>query len=140
MYLPPAYVVWSPDGQRLALSVEDAHATHLYVANRRGTGRRELARADYPHERFEADWSPNGRKLVYGEGCEVDITNMFVVNRDGSGRRELLAHGFWNLRPQWSPSGDAILFAGSAPPHSGGWSLFVVGADGGRPRPILERP
>jgi TolB protein len=135
----PGYAYWSPNGQRTAFA-SNAHIhvprpVGIYVAKGDGTSRHKVASTlGYDAVCFAPSWSPNGRKLVFQEGCDLDGTRMFVVNSDGTRARRLVRN-YWIAKPKWSPDGRTILFAG-ARPAAGVWQFLITGAAGQRPQRI----
>lgn len=83
--------VWSPDGERIALSVDgeiktmDADGSDLDTVT---TG-------------FSPSWSPDGNRLVF-----ADQGSIHVVDVDGTDRVTLTE----GREPEWSPLGDRIFF------------------------------
>lgn len=78
--------------------------------------------------------SPDGKRLVYMSGLH-NGTDLWVSNVDGSGARKLTTTGKCGT-PRWSPDGRWIAFDSDGRyGHSG---IYVVAADGGPVRPIIE--
>ena len=81
---------WSRDGSRVAFLREGRNGSDLYVANRDGSGLQRVLRltgldsGDLSTEAPDYAWSPDGRRLAFGNGP------LHVVNRDGTGRRRLV--------------------------------------------------
>jgi TolB protein len=133
----PGYPTYSPDGGKMTFAVDysPAYAGRLYVAKADGTSRRAISARTDPC--FAPNWSPDGKRIAYSTGCEVDFTDIFVVRRDGTARRRLTPAGYlpWEKQPIWSPNGRAILYTGFVK-GCPGWQLFLMDPDGRRRRPI----
>ena len=151
---------WSPDGRTIAFeSVQWAFGPGkpsplkpgIWLMNAQ-TGRliRRLSRGGH-----EADWSPDGRRLVFRTEYEqasetrggTSGGNLFVVRADGKGKASRLVHkrGTAETTPAWSPDGRSIFWISLR--HGGGdvafdlkSSLWRVRARGGRPRRVANLP
>jgi TolB protein len=64
--------------------------------NADGSGLRHLSEARPSQGRLE--WSPDGRKIVFGGHNEI-----YVINGDGSGLQRLTRTPTANQEPAWSP-------------------------------------
>jgi len=131
---------WSPDGSTIAYihwcevpGEEGAFDLALYAMNRDGTGQRPLL--DCSAKRFisNANWSPDGARLVFevatarprarsGEGRQSDIA---VINADGTGLRRLTRTAAHETHPVWSPDGRRIAFTSDR--HAKGGELELLG-------------
>jgi Tol biopolymer transport system component len=114
--------VWSPDGQRIAYTVDQPGPDDLYVGNVRGTVRWRVMR----NVGADVSWSPDSRTLAisrqaaHGEDAPSDI---WSVGIDGRNQRRLTLTPSDEGAPLWSPGGENIAF------HSG-WDIYVMRADG----------
>jgi TolB protein len=101
----------------------------LWVVSPDGSGRRQLT----PRTGF-ASWSPDGRRIAFGEGDDI-----YVMNADGGRERRLTRSraGESSGSPAWSPDGRKILFIGV---RDGNVDVFVVNADGTGQRRLTDSP
>jgi Tol biopolymer transport system component len=107
--------VMSPDGDLIAFSRPVPEAPrlivrHLFVMKADGSGlSRDLGRGSKP------DWSPDSKRLVYGQGGRGPI--MVVKISNPSQTRQLA--GLGNEAPVWSPDGTQIAFMDCTNPNAG---------------------
>jgi TolB protein len=88
---------------------------------------------------FDPAVSPDGRHIVYRDsrrGINHD-DEIYVMDRDGSHPRDLTRNHANDWSPAWSPDGRSIAFASE---RSGTLALWVMAADGSRPRRLTEVP
>ena len=117
---PNSPLAWSPNGSRIALSRldEEVRNYRIYTVNANTGGLRVLT------EGARADWSPDGRRIVFdtGTGLPGFVPAVEVVNADGTGTR-LLADSA--TQPRFSPDGTQIAF------DSDGriWTMNANGSD-----------
>jgi Tol biopolymer transport system component len=87
---------------------DDAHGCQIYTANPDGTAIRRVTSGG---DSFQADWSPDGRRLVYISSRGGDLA-LWIIDADGSHARQLTPDDpnsdvFW---PRFAPGGRRILF------------------------------
>lgn len=115
---------FSPDGSRLAVSIEThgGHDIHLFDLRSRGLVRL----TDHPADDVEPSFSPDGERIVFSS-ARGGGSQLYVMNADGSDvHRVSFGEGRYTT-PVWSPRGDLIAFT----KQSGNqFSLGVVRADG----------
>ena len=103
---------WSPDGRRIAFSLDlqragDTAYYDLYVVNADGNGLRRLTKNR--DDDLRPVWSPDGRRIAfdhYNDGYNW----IYVIDSNGRGLRRLT--GNFNYRPSWSPNGRRIGYVG----------------------------
>ena len=106
---------FSPDGSRIVFlrpePVEDAYFGSLYVVNVDGTG---LHRITPPGSHIQsAQWSPNGKWIVFGSTGSEPYQVIEMVRPDGTGQKTVFEDpdGGSAITPTWSPDGHKIMFA-----------------------------
>jgi Tol biopolymer transport system component len=100
--------------------------SELWRSNLNGSGLRRLTSG---HTDSEADWSLNGKRLVFvrtdPDAAPAARSSLWTIRRDGSGERLLLRARMGGARdPEWSPDGRRIVFAASAD------RIYEVGTNG----------
>lgn len=113
---------WSPDGSRIALTIDEDgwFDLHVYVVNADGSNLTRLAPGAFP------TWSPDGTKIAFNDMAE-DGEEIWVMNVDGTNLVNITnsaGHDFW---PDWSPAGNQIAFTST---RSGDYEIYVMNADG----------
>ena len=125
----------SPDGERIALTIQGANA--------------EIWTYDIPNRRFNRltfqgpsanpVWTPDGKRITFRSNQEgARALNLFWMPADGSGAAERLTASEYDQGPDsWSPDGKSLVFALLHPTNS--WDLWVLPLDAGRkPYPLLQ--
>jgi serine/threonine-protein kinase len=118
-YLSPRL---SPDGQRLAVTIED----HIWVYD---MVRDALSRVTFgPNQEYFPIWTPDGSHLTYGSG---DPFNIFWQPVDGSGEAERLTTSENTQLPtSWSPDGKILVYSELMP--TGQYDIGLVTLEGQR--------
>jgi serine/threonine protein kinase/Tol biopolymer transport system component len=128
-------VGFTPDGSLLMLEVRLTNPANGVQANGwtvptiGGQLRPYMDR--YAPDVAEADWSPDGRRLVYHTGSPGDP--MFVHDLEHGTARQILVSnsGVHNHFPVWSPDGAFIYSVRGFPPDQ--MDVWRIRADGGTP-------
>ena len=130
-------VAWSPDGTRLAYSVNIhlfAQSSHLEVVNADGTGRRRLTEPlplhpDYRFDDRNPAWSPSGDLIAY-ESNREGSWEIYTIRADGTGQRNVTRSPAEDLRPAWRAGTGELTFIsdrGEAPaPWGRRHSLYLL--------------
>ena len=108
----------------------------IQVVRLDGTGLRTLTKSSQWD--VDAQWSPDGTLLSFSRlpphHADEHRSFVWLVRRDGSGLRRLTP-GFG---ARWSPDGTKLVYEASTDGSTA--DLFVIGADGSDPRPLLSTP
>ena len=128
---------WAPDGKRIAFTGIIEGNGGIYVIDADGTNRWRLPKPDPRVSTPLADWSPNGRKILYTEDVFNQVDNHIMLEESSlviatlnPTRREVAEFKQIQL-PQfissvnaegWSPDGRSIIFSGWV----NNWEIFRV--------------
>ena len=85
-------------------------------------GSRQTRLTDSPRSDAEPNWSPDGRRIVFGSNRDGK-SEIYVMNADGSGATRLTHNDENDRFPRWSPDGRQIAFESVD-------EIFVMNADG----------
>jgi Tol biopolymer transport system component len=97
----------SPDGTRVAFSVDQRGRTRLYLMNADGTDARALVES--LSLRGDPTWAPDGQSIA--AGADVNGTpHLFRVSLDGSSAPLVPEY---SLDAAWSPNGDFLVYSGA---------------------------
>lgn len=144
----PPYLVWSPDGNKLAGSwgraPADGEATgEIYILDLT-TGELHLLLKTRGVERLVQDWSPDGKEIVFVvEGCYNSVERypegIWVVNIEDSRQMHFLGPG---ELAAWSPDGKemAIYEQINDPPGKGKNLIWILDLATGSKRLVFHRP
>jgi TolB protein len=148
------YPALSPDGRRVAFTHQFGRITDeqidyagIYSARLSGGG---LRRITLPQKRTAADneaqWSPDGRKLVFVrrflDGHNTNLRQaLYTVNADGSGLRRVTAFSLnAGDGPDWSPDGSRILFRSPENDDFLHSQLYTIRPDGSGLKQVTHVP
>jgi Tol biopolymer transport system component len=133
---------FSPDATRLVFTSSRtgkapsgglAGAPQLWIANRDGTGLRQLTNVDSPEVRHPA-WSPDGENIAF-EATVDGNTDVYLISREGRGPRRLTAENSMDTFPNWSQDGRSLYFSSD---RSGREQIWKLPAAGGSAVPITR--
>ncbi|MEU6259671.1 hypothetical protein [Streptomyces sp. NPDC047043] len=138
---------WSPDGSRLTYwrdPYRDGKPTGTAVYTVAADGTHERRLTDPKMFAGDADWSPDGRWIVFSTYPLIEcnftpkISNLYRIHPDGTGLQQLTHNKSTDLRstqPRYTPDGKWIVLTAVKPDSR---SLWAVPADGGTPDVIAE--
>jgi Tol biopolymer transport system component len=99
---------WSPDGKRIVFSSTRDKRGNIYLMNADGTGETRLT--DFPRGggKYGAQFSPDGRWIVFqGRSNNALVNeNVYVMRSDGSDMRRLTDTTLNSLGPRWTKDGN----------------------------------
>ena len=103
----------SPDGRRLAFTVNGAATTHLAVADLSDItrSRRILVRSRRYEQVFTPKWSPDGTTIAFSAWRAGGFRDIALVDVR-TGRQQLVTHDrAQDTGPEWSPDGRLLYFS-----------------------------
>jgi Tol biopolymer transport system component len=122
---------WSPDGTRIVFdssrnldgsdAVSPGYASNIWRINADGSGLTALTTSLTYTVSTDAEWSPDGTRIVFSSFRKVDGTdapgngrNIWRVNADGSGLTPLTTASYsQSFTPRWSADEKWIVFESS---------------------------
>ena len=136
---------WSPDGKRLIFIAAPAGYLQLFVINIDGTGLKQLTNTPAPSENFNPHFSPIGNKIVFSSnrtqnyscgGGSAACISVYTMKADGSNVVKLTDDSLDAAWPDWSPSGNDIVFTNHW--YDANSNIFVIHADGTELRQVTH--
>ena len=123
---------------KLKRAAEKSHSTapgiwHLDVSHAEDPGSRTLVTSS-PEAIAGPQPSPDGKKLAFMSGRNENM-DIWVSNVDGSSAQKITSLGRCGT-PRWSPDSRWIAFDSDG--RHGGSSIYVISADGGAVRAIVD--
>jgi Tol biopolymer transport system component len=119
-------LTWSPDGTRIAYTVEDG-PSELWLTNPEGTVHRRLA-GPYTNV-FNPTWSPDGRLIAFTRQVGSDA-EVWAVRPNGTGLHGITNHASGGgSEPAWSPDGARLAYL-HAESFADGTDVWVINRDG----------
>jgi TolB protein len=100
---------FSPDGRQIVFGRSlGSGNTEIFVANRDGTGLRQLTHSSGIDT--NPSWSPSGREIAF-TSSRAGNPNIYVMDAEGANLRRLTFEGDYNDGAAWSPDGTRIAYA-----------------------------
>jgi Tol biopolymer transport system component len=113
------YPRYSPDGRRIAVTINDLEGAHIWVANLT-TG--ALTRITSTGSNQFPQWTPDGERIVFYSD-RADGPGAYWTAADGTGSPELLVAGYDHQPHGWSPDGRRLTYSVIEPAGNHLWSL-----------------
>jgi WD40 repeat protein len=117
---------WSPDGRRLAFTVQTDGRSDIYTIDADGT---EFTRLTDDGGSHLPSWSPDGTRLAYSRAAGDGTEDIWVMKADGTSATQITQEhdGAMALSPSWSPDGTHIVFVSN---RSGTPQIYEMDARG----------
>lgn len=125
---------FSPDGQRLLMSYQEAGTSNIIEVDLRSRGARPRQLTTTNAIDTGACYSPNGQQIVF-ESDRDGNQQLYVMAAGGSPPRRISSGDGRYSTPVWSPRGDFIAFTKQIP---GGFLIGVMRPDGTAERILSE--
>jgi TolB protein len=120
---------WSPIGREIAFTSDRGGSPQIYVMDAEGLNVRRLTMEGEYNDL--AAWAPAGDRIAYaGRTGTFDIYVLDVATQQA---QQLTRGPGSNESPRWAPDGRHVIFSST---RGGSPALYVMDADGGRPRRI----
>ena len=102
---------WSPDGKRLAFSVENPRGKWaIHVSD--SDGSHDVTLTDPILIASSPAWSPDGKLIAFDQFADQGRQQIFVMDANGYHVRQLTNSPKWSCEhPWWSPDGKQIAFS-----------------------------
>jgi serine/threonine protein kinase len=134
---------FSPDGNRIALELNDGRRTDIWVYE---WSRDTLTRLTFGGlGNFDPIWTPDGQKIVYAIAENGDQIDLYWKRSDGAGEAQRLTQSrIAKYGGSWSPDGKVLVFEQRNPDTS--WDIMKLTVEGdektgwkiGEPKPLLN--
>jgi len=114
---------WSPDGQRIAVTLSKDGNAELYVIDPSG---HILRRLTYdPAIDTSPTWSPDGTRIAFVSD-RGGSPQVYVMSSAGGAARRLTFAGSYNQEPDWCPRRETPLVAFTGRDERGAYDIFTV--------------
>ena len=141
------FPAWSPDGRHIAFvsaywgtgagPAQFRGKSDVQIMAADGTDRRSIFLPTGRHAEFPPRWSPDGTRLAFLVGEEVqggDTLAIYTVGADGTGLQRLVEA---DSTPAWSPDGTRLAFVQATGDEL---HLYTMAADGTDVRQLTATP
>jgi len=137
------YPRFSPDGERLAVTISEPGETNISVVDLRTGAQTKLTQEG---TNLVPIWTPDGRRVTYSSYRGEGRSSIDWKWADGSGESELLVSsrqpGEYVVPGAWSPDGETLGFVVSLPSQpENQWDIWIATREGDQePRPLVVTP
>jgi hypothetical protein len=121
------------DNQIVAKSIGiNASNRFLVIANSDGTDPKPIEELGSNQDKVHSRWSPNNQIVAYsftGDALGFDRQAVLLLGKNQENFKSLIVAG-WGLIPEWSPSGNQLLYSVWTEKNGYRPSLWISGANG----------
>ena len=111
--------VWSPDGSQIAYTVNppDFSTFRIWAMNADGSNQHPLFSEGANYNDFQANWSPDGSRVIFRRCGPADECSIYTVKSDGHGLTQITQWkqnskgNNFDVKPEFSPDGKTISFS-----------------------------
>jgi len=138
---------FSPDGQRLAMDINDGKQRDIWVSDLARDTQTQLTFD--PGDDIAPVWTPDGKRIVFAsDRIRKGVRNLYWVNADGTGEVSRLTDSPVTQAPySWHPGGKFLSFTQNTGGATG-WDVMILPMEGdaargwtpGRPTVFLATP
>jgi len=123
---------FSPDGQRVIMSLQDEGNSNIFVLDLRSRQTQQLT--NVPAINTAPSFSADGSQIVF-ESDREGTQQIYLMNADGSNQRRISFGNGRYATPVWSPDGRYIAFTKTS---GGRFDIGVMNPDGSGERILTE--
>jgi len=104
------FLVYSPDGQKIAFGIEEGETSNVWLVNADGSGLVQLTNSQ-ENRNIHPFWSVDGKRILFNSNrMNKDGFALYSMNADGSNQTILSDPDEMRTFASWSPDGKKILF------------------------------
>jgi Tol biopolymer transport system component len=92
-----------------------------------GSNLTQITRGNHPFYAFNADWSPDGRQILFQTERHNGQGDIYIINSDGTNERPIIVDSSPETLATWSPSGQQIIFNSE---RDGFRQMYIANIDG----------
>jgi Tol biopolymer transport system component len=132
---PYAFAALSPDGKRIALTLQSSSFDVWVYDLERDT----LTKASFGSDDYRPQWSPDGKMLAY-DSSKSGHQQVYVKHGIVQGSEEIVTDGLEDKELyDWTVEGREVIFGRQN--KDTGWDLYAAPIQGDhKPRPLVEAP
>lgn len=126
----PYSVTWSPEGEKLAVTVTGSPETAgLWTLDLESAAQRRIRTGNS----LNPDWSPDGKAILFSDGVR-----MYTISPDGTGQRQISIGRGQFLGGSWSSDGTVIAYDYYPGRAGTKQQVWAMAADGTGARPLSD--
>ena len=130
-YRDALHPAWSPDGQRIALTMDDLNGDRQVYTLDLASGE-ALQVTHGPSPAYFPRWSPDGGSLAFSTNAAGNF-DIYVIGAQGEGLTQLTNDPANEGIVSWSPDSQFLVFDSD---RGGSYGLYMMRADGGEALPL----